>query len=347
MAAGLLGSSDYAVQITARGGTPVLGEMDWDSLAYTRVGNETGEASVTWLQGDVTVPAFLVDAEPWEHDLVLWRAAEPDAVFAGPIRSCSYKPGQVTVTAKDPTAWFERRRIGTDTTYDDVDLAHIFGAIAGEALAQDPSPNLQIIVVPCGFTGTRITRIVERALAADLMRELARSGVDWTAVGRTILIGGPGLTDALGDLVLIDEAVDNPALEKAGDATVTQQTIRWQAADDQAPMLTTVPSVGIGQLGLLEALDEEADIADATSAGAAAQGRLDLLDRNPRVVSCGLTSDAPATIAQLVPGRRVDFRLSTLPIAAEGVTRLLKLSVGVTQDAEAVKITTTPLGVTS
>lgn len=344
-----LGSSDYAVQITARGGSPVLGEMDWESISYSRSANETGEASVTWTQADVEIPAFLVEAEPWQHDLVIWRASEVGSgpVFAGPVRNCTYEPDGVTVSAKDGTAWFERRRIITDDTYPGVDLAYIFGKIAARALAQDPSPGLQIIVAPSGFYGTRVTRAAERAVAADLLRELSRSGVDWTVVGRQILIGGADLTDALGPLVLINEAVSSPQLTKAGDSTVTQQSIRWQTAASQLPMLTTVRSNEADRLGLLEVLDEEADIADATSAGAAAQARLDLVERNPRLVSCDLTNDAPTSISQLVPGRIVDFRLSILPELAQGRTRLRKMSVDADQSGETVSIETTPLGVVS
>lgn len=344
--AGRLGSSDYAAQITTRGGARVLGEMDWDTIAYGRNANETGEATVKWFQGDAQIPPFLIQAEPWEHDLVIWRHAEPDPVFAGPLRTVKYSSGGTTVTAKDGTTWFEKRRIHTDETYDNVDLAFIFGKIAGLALAQDPSPALQIITAPCGVVGTRITRAAEAAVAADLLRELSRSGVDWTAVGRRILIGGPSLTDPLGMLVLIDEAVLNPTLEKAGDVTVTKQTIRWQAPD-QTPMLKSVSSTQVALLGLLETLDEEPDIADSTSAGDAAQARLDLLSENPRVVGSVLTSDAPTTVNQLVPGRIVDFRLSTLPELAIGETRLQKVAVSVSQESEAVTITTTPIGVSA
>lgn len=344
--AGRLGVGEYVAQITGRGGAPVYGEMPWDTVNYTRPANETGEATVRWFAGDVTVPAFVVDAEPWEHDLTIWRVSEPDPVFGGPLRTCTYDDGAVAVAAKDGTAWFERRRIYADTTYDDVDLAYIFGKIGAEALAPDPSPGLTLIVGPCGFVGTRVTRAAERALAADLMRELARSGVDWTVVGRNILIGGADLAAGLGDLVLVDEAVDKARLTKAGDSTVTQQTIRWQTPVTQAPMLVTVPSaLGVARYGILEALDEEPDIADATSAGAAAQGRLDLLSANPRIIACSLTSDAPATVNQLVPGRRVDFRVSSLPTSATGVSRLQKVSVAATQTGETVTLETTPLGV--
>ncbi len=343
-AAGRLGSSDYAAQITTRGGGSVLGEMEWDTIAYSRGANETGDAAVKWFQGDAQVPPFLIQAEPWEHDLVLWRHDEPEPVFAGPLRTVKYASGETTVTAKDGTTWFEKRRIHTDQTYVNVDLSFIFGKIAGDALAQDPSPALTIITAPCGVVGTRITRAAEAAVAADLLRELSRSGVDWTAVGRRILIGGPALTDPLGVLILIDEAVLNPSLEKAGDVTVTTQTMRWQAPN-QEPMLKTVASPQVAVFGLLETVDEEPDIADESSAGDAAQARLDLLSQNPRVVACALTADAPTTINQLVPGRLVDFRLSTLPELAVGQTRLQKLNVTVSQNAEAVTLTTTPIGV--
>lgn len=343
-AAGLLGTSDYVLQITTRGGGSVRGEMAWDSIDYGRIIDDTADATATWFQGDATIPAFLIETEPWTHDLVVWRTTETEPVFAGPVRTCTYESGKVTIAARDVTAWFDRRLIHTDNTFDNIDLAFIFGKIAALALEPDPSPNIQIITAPSGFIGSRVTRAVEAARAADLLRELGRSGVDWTVIGRRLLVGGPGLADGLGALVLIDEAVKDPKLTKAGESAVTQQTIRWQTAA-QMPMLTTVASIEADTFGLLEDLAEETDIADATSAGAAAQARLDLASTNPRVVNVDLTADAPTTVNQLIPGRRVAFRLSTLPEEVVGETRLQKLLVNVTQEAEKVTLETTPLGV--
>ena len=170
--AGLLGTANYEVQITTRGGGQKLGVMDWDSIGYSRPLDNTGDASAKWFAGDAAFPNFLWDVEPWKHDLVLLRAGEPDPVFVGPVRNVVYEDGEVQITAKDPTAWFEKRRIYTDTEYNDVNLAYIYGRLCAEALSRDPSPNLQIITAPCGLLGTRVTRAAERALAADLLREL-------------------------------------------------------------------------------------------------------------------------------------------------------------------------------
>lgn len=344
MTAGLLGTSDYVAQITESGGGKALGEMPWTTIGYGRNANATSEATVTWLQGDARIPAFLIEAEPWQHDLVIWRVREPEPVFAGPIRTCSYKK-QVQIKARDVTAWLEKRHIRSDTEYPDVDLAYIFAKIGAEAMSEDPTPGLDFIAAACGIRGTRVTRAAEAARAADLLRELARSGVDWTVVGRQVLIGGAGLTDPLGTLKLIDEHVIDPGLEKAGESTVTRQIIRWQTANSQAPMLTTVTAPEADTIGLLEDLDEEGDIADATSAGAAAAARLDLRANNPRAVDATLTSQAPTTVNQLIPGRRVDYRVSNLAVMAVGVTRLQKVRVNVTQNGEAVSLDTTPLGV--
>ena len=139
--------------------------------------------------------------------------------------------------------------------------------------------------------------------------------------------------------------MQNPKLTKAGDSTVTEQHIRWQTAANQTPMLTSVDSAEVDTIGLLEALDEELNIADATTAGAAAQARLDLLSKTPRVVTTALTGDAPTTVNQLVPGRRVEFRVTTLPYRALGTTRLQKVAVSVGQTGETVTVDTTPLGV--
>jgi hypothetical protein len=342
---GLLGTSDYAAQITTRGGGKVLGDVDWETVSYNRISGDTADATVRWCQPDAQVPAFMAETEPWEHDLVIWRTAEPDPVFAGPVRTCTYEEGVVTIVAKDPTAWFERRNNHTDVTYTDRDLAEIYGKIAASLLAQDPSPAIAIITSPCGVTGTRVLRAAESARGADLLRELARSGVDWTAIGRRVLIGGSTLAAGLGTLVLIDDAVASPRLVKAGDNTATRETLRWQTAD-QTPMLTTVPSRQERILGLLEELVEEPDIADASSASVAAQARLDLFDHNPRVLTCDLTADAPAAVNELIPTRLVDSRVTTLPAVAAGVFRLRRVDVTVDQDKETVSLQATPVGAT-
>lgn len=325
----------------------MLAELPWSTLGMSRIANETGAGALTFSAEDAKVPAVFADIEPWAHDLVLYRIDEHEPVFAGPVRTVTYRSGLVSLTAKDVTSWLERRRIFSNTTYPNVDLAYIWAAIAGEAMEQDSSPNPQIVVGPCGVVGTRITRTTERALAADLLRELSRSGVDWTTVARKILVGGSDLTDSFGALLLIDEHVDDPVLTKAGDVTTTQQSIRWQAEDDQEPMITTVRAISANTLGLLEDLDEEADIADSTSAGAAAQARLDLRSRNPRVVTAGLDPDAPTTVARLVPGRIVDWRVSTLPVMTPTRTRLVSMAAKVDQDSEVITVETTPVGATN
>lgn len=339
----MLGESDYAVQIVDRAGR-VLGEMPWDSINWGRVADDTADASASWTAPDtpdpVQIPAWVADVEPWEHTLVVWRTIEPDPVFVGPVRTCVYTPGSVAVTAKDPTSWFEHRRNYDDETFTDIDLAYIFGRVAQAADAQDPT-GIQIIARACGITGTRVLRAAERALTMDLLRELARSGVDWTVAGKELLIGGPDLAASLGTLVLIDEACSKPQLTKAGDATVTRETVRWQTAD-QKPMLTSVDSPDARRF-LLESVDEEPDIADAASAVAHARGVLELAS-NPRQMTCDLTADAPTTCAQLVPGRITDFRLSTLPIATDGLQRLQTVAVSVSHQSETVTVTTTPVG---
>lgn len=145
---------------------------------------------------------------PWSHEIIIYRDGEP--VWTGPIFSFdeTVTPDENTdfmqLNARDHLAWLDRRVIhtklpfGGTVPFDLVDIARFiildaFGTrdnIGITAANLPPYP-------PSGRKGNRSTRPRE-ARAGDELREVARGGIDFTCVGRTIIVKGVRRDPAIG-----------------------------------------------------------------------------------------------------------------------------------------------------
>jgi hypothetical protein len=133
---------------------------------------------------------------PWAHEISIYRDGE--LVWQGPIFSVdeTVMPDQTTdhiqITARDFLGWLDRRAIHSDIMMNDhdYDLVDIAKRIVIDAFTPDDMGVLQYLTtIPSVKTGTHTVRKWE-ARASDELREIARGGLDYTSVGRTILIRG-------------------------------------------------------------------------------------------------------------------------------------------------------------
>jgi hypothetical protein len=132
---------------------------------------------------------------PWAHELVIYRDGE--LVWQGPIFSIdrTIMPDRtidhVQITARDFIAWLDRRVIHEDLWLNDhtYELTYIAQRVVEDAFAPDDPGVLQYLtVLPSpNKMGTRTVRQWE-ARSGDELRDIARAGLDFTCVGRAILI---------------------------------------------------------------------------------------------------------------------------------------------------------------
>jgi len=249
--------------------------------------------------------------QDWATEIVVYRGGR-DA-WAGPVTGIEFAYGEVSVEAADLSAWWDRRTL-PDLVFAGVDLADIFAGVNDAAMAPDPSPNIVVAPTPTGILGTRSYRDDQDTYAADALNELAETGVDWTAFGRTILVGGEEVPTQPFVTLLDDHFTEPPFVDVEGNSRANKVIVRGKGVRAVAEDLQHQAFYG-----LLVRVYREPQIEDLASCQAAADSRLELL-RNPTFVdtptSARLKTTAPVLLEQLIPGTRfrIDARATCRPV---------------------------------
>ena len=323
----MLGAGVYRAFIQTRGGGDQLAELTWGSLSFGRRLDDVSEASVAVPAGSISgrCCSVLEIVRAWQHELAIWR--DDDEVWVGVVGKPKYTGAGVVLPARDLFQWFARRLLPFDRSYIDTDLGEIFAQYVEDALSRDTSPNITVETVSAtGVSGSRQVLASQYRRADDELRELARSGIDWTMVGRTLRVGGEEVpTGEL--LMLTTDSFDDPEIEPDGLETATEVTVVGSRSDDP-----DVPIVGVyggpdGDLGLVQIVEQESSIEDDASAEAAARTRWEMLHEVPEYVRGALSPFAPVSFDQLVPGARVELRVRAGCHSAIGAARLQALAV--------------------
>ena len=346
-----LGCGDYRVAVLTRGDLtrPVV-EVPWNTIEWGRVLDETSEATVT--AGGGCCDALLAAAvRPWSHQLAIYRGADgavPRRVWSGPL--VALRDGDaLTFVARDLSAWFDRRRVHTDQIHVAADLATIFEAIWDDALDPDPIEGFTLDIAPAGVDGDREVLADQYRMAGDELRELGRTGLDWTVIDRVHHVG-PEEIDTPPIASLIDEHLAEPpeaTIDGAGQAN--DWVVTGSGGGAEGAEVFGTASATPGPEGLLEAVASEPAILDDTSALAAADNRLARSAAPLRFVrDLQLLDTAPVPIDRLVPGARVRVALENRCIPVRAVLRLTGVRVSVRPTDRGVQETVTldvePLG---
>lgn len=345
-----LGCGAWEAVVTKRGGTPRVGALQWQQITMGRVLDEISNAGVSVGIGgfeDDECCYVLRNLGAYEHELALVRDGAD--VWNGPVMEPTFRRDQASVPARDLMHWFERRVLEYDRTFTDTETADIFLQFATDALSRDPSPNIQIIPAATGITGTRQVLASEVRRAADEMRELSRTSLDFTAIGRTIRVGGkviPGTST----LSLSTEDFIDPELKPLGLQAASEWfVIGANSGQSGVPILGRYGEIR-EDIGLVQQVAHESSILDQTSADAAAQTRHAASFDVPNSLSGKLRAEAPIDFADLVPGTLFDIRCEVGCRTIEEEMRLARVDVTVSASDEGISETITvefiPIGTT-
>lgn len=307
-------STDYQVLVTNRCGTSTVCELDNISeLTWGRVLDDTSEAIIVMdLSGDGesgTCCDCVGNVRSWIHSVVVLRDGE--LVWGpGPVTNVLYKREQVAITARDVSAWMDVRKVHTDMDFLEEDTLLVAQTLIEDAMRPDD---------PCGIAqGTyvqpsAIPIIIDREYtsedpseyAGDAFRELARTTLDYTVLGSSILLGAPLIFGPYATLKDEDFLVDIE-VEERGLETATH----WTVQSDLALGVAGGPDT---YYGLLEQIVEEAAIDDDDQAAEVATNRLMASNPAPLYVNvpdeARLSPDAPVCMEQLVPGTLVNVNI--------------------------------------
>lgn len=346
---GTLGCGSHRAFIQTRGGSSVLVELPWETLSYSRKLDEISDASVSIGQAgfsDEECCWALSTLQAWEHELSIWR--DDEEVWVGVVGDPTYTNNGTTIPARDLFAWFERRFLPADRTFRATDLGTIFSTLAGDVLAVENSMTITVNVSGVGVIGDRDVFSADRPRAADTLRELTRSAIDWTMLLRELKGGGEEVpTGDLGTFIN-DNLIDASLVIRGSLAATSVAVIGSSSGTAHNPIVGTA-GVGVdADLGLVQSAFSESEILDANSASYAAEAHYEQLRIPPLYLDATLDPDTGVDFGNLVPGARVDVVADVGCKAVNQSFRLLAVSVsGNVSDqgeTEIVKVTLVPEG---
>jgi hypothetical protein len=326
-----------------RGGTGFVGQLFADSLTFTRVVDNTSQATVSIASRIPECEAVLAIAHPWKHELEIIRNGR--SVWAGPVTDVSIGDRSFNLVARDLTQWFWRRTLPFDRDLE-LDLALIFKQFVDDAMSQDPSPNVNVDPTPIGVVGRRSVLASQYRICGTEIQELATTGLDFTALSRDILLGGIEVPVGIIPAFHTEHA-ELATVYRSGLQTSNQAIVIGQGAgSDGSPIVGIAgPNVGdIDEQGLLQRFFAETTIQDRRTAQLAAQTRYDLLNATPEYVTFNPAPNAPVAFNDLVPGAVGALYLKAGPVDIVGEYRLRDMNVSATPEAEIITVTYEPLG---
>ncbi|MFI9591233.1 hypothetical protein [Nonomuraea sp. NPDC052265] len=332
----------YTVAIADRTGGREYGTVEASALDWSRILDDTSEANITVPYRGEECCELLGNTRTWCNSLTIYR--DQKRVWEGPITRIAHRGDDTMIAARDVTQWLFRRKIRELLDYtgtNAADLAMIARILIEHGFEpDDPNVLAYLWVTASGIIGER-KYAANSGYVLDHLRELARTGVDFTVLGRRIILTGegplgrlPGLTDEhfVGPLSVIEDGL----------AAITHATVIGKGVMAEAG--------GTGTCGLLEFIATEEEIQDAASAKAEANALVAAGDPAPVFLEIPddsqLAPEAPIGIQDLIPGVTVPVTSTATcrTIAAE--LRLLRVRVTFTEaDGEKVGITLAPLGV--
>jgi hypothetical protein len=334
-----LGCPDqYTVEARVRGGARVVGRLtDVQNVKWSRVLTGTSEASVVVVPRAAACQELLDRAEGWAYELAVWRGDE--MVWCGPLIDKDDSGTDVTLTARDVTAWLPRRLVhdGYDTTLSDdgMDLAVVALRVLVDAFEpDDPDVIRHVSVVEAGV------RINDRAVEAETVMadaelgDLVKLGLDWTVVGRRIVVFSNRRPLSRIPALGAAHFTGTLPVRVAGGDVVTRCVVQGGGVRGVAGGVHPV-------YGLLEKLDMQTAVGDDDDAAHAARAALYTPNMLVAGGDLGLTALAPVSIADLVPGVQctVAGRGAAVTVATDML--LTKVAVEWTGSGEAVGVTFT------
>lgn len=353
MARGRLGCGEYALFIRGRCGDKQRGALGtFQSLEWGRLQDDTSlaevEIALAGEAGDACCE-LMSNVRTWHDNLAIFRNPG-DLVWEGPLTWIETGRSTLKLRAHDVTAWLDERWVfpGIDHSIDSgdgpKDLTQIAREVILPALARD-DPCVETSFTDSGIRGERKIEAYSQ-YAGDALRDLARTGIDFTALGRRIYVGlTTGLPQVLG-VLREDHFLTDVTIVEDGLATGN----RWGVEGKDAAIRGFFGD-GDDYYGLHEKLAKEDSILDADSARVSAFQRWSETRRPPTYVvvppNAQLSPEAPVEIGALVPGTLVNLDVASGCRQVQATQRLNSLTVHADAEGESVQLTLSPIGATT
>lgn len=347
-----LGCGEYQCFITRRGGGPVVLEVAFTQITGQLVLNNAGQVTVTVpTSSDSSASAcceVFNETLPWRDEILIYRGN--DIAFVGPIVNLETSGNSGTIIAQDLFYWTERRFL-EHNLHSWGDDSETFRRLFEAAIAPDPSPNIRLITHPTGVASINDYKGTDFHRIADLLRELARTSLDFTTIGRTVYAGGEEVftpqSRPFTPLLLHDDGVASKTITKDGLQFATDIVV-FAGSADHTGKSRTVPLIGRArreseEFGLVQQVATELLLASLDAVNNNAVSRLNSMQPAPLRVKATLSPEADFEFKDLIPGRRIDSRLSGC-IDVMDTMRLTTVSFRAGAGVETIEIDVVPLG---
>ncbi|WP_326768682.1 hypothetical protein OG978_32830 [Streptomyces sp. NBC_01591] len=334
----MAGCASHTAQITDRDGSIVAGTDILLSVEWSRVLDDISEAQVV-VAPDAECCAALSRVRTWRHKLAIYRGTVP--VWEGPISSSvEWTVDGAVISAVDILGWLDRRSPHTTQEFVDHELAEVAQWLVDDGFAPHDPGHAVTIVAPSRIRGRRSYQ-ADVGQTGDHLRDLAATGIDFTALGSRILILPEDHSARLASLSDADFA-DELVVVEDGLALAT----RWVVHGKDG-----VKGVAGGvhpYYGLIERVVEETSILDDASAEAAARSRLAASCPAPVFLDsqeATLSPDAGLDVPALVPGWCVDVTTTQTCRTISQALKIATVKVKEDSDSETISLQLTPAGV--
>lgn len=340
----VLGCGTPSAYLTEVGGRNRLAVLNLASISYSRRLSDISDCRIELAaEQDDRCMSRLSNLRAWRYEVSVFR--DSDEVWVGPLVEPTYVYDGMSLGARDLFNWFERRVHPVDRALT-ADLSAIFAQYMTDAMLNDSSPNITFNINPIGVTGTRAVQALQYPRVADSLRELSRSGVDFTTIGREVSVFPEVADDPI--LNLTEDIFEVDSVRLAGLDMGNQITILGaQPAGVTTPLVGQAGGVDVP---LVQQVYTDPTILDIPSATSAAEKRWVLLHEAPVSVTGRLLENASIDFNSLIPGKRMRLRQQVGFRTFDEVLRLTAVDVDVkvsdSDVTETVKLSLAPPGVT-
>lgn len=315
---GAVGCSTTTYTVTDRDGPVVSASGLLLNVEYNRLLNDSSTAvAVIGVQGSECCRE-LGNLRSWRHQLNLYRGGT--FMWSGFITNIDWQYDRAVITAVDLIGLLDRRVPHQALAFTDTDITEIARQLVDDGLAPDDPGHTTTVIGAAGVVGGR-TYEKNVGQTADHLRDLADTGLDFTALGGNVVI----LPDDFGDVVgrlTDDDLPQGVTVTEDGASLGTRQIV---AGSQAGTPVGTAGGVN-DYYGLLEIYSEQTTLADQASADAAAAAKLKSSLGVPVYIdtqNVTLSPTAPIDVARLVPGWCVDISTSS---TCRTITQRLKIT---------------------
>lgn len=345
-----LGCGEWHLMLEDSEGQTVA-EIPWNTFAFGRVLRDMSQCYVS-LAGTGCCE-FINEVMPWVHQITIYRDDDPQPAWNGPVISTNFSHDSGRIDARDTFYWLERRVLPHNRDFAHKDASSVvFKVLAEDAFASDPVYGVYIHAVDSGVLVSRQYFKRDFIYAADALRELARSSMEFTVRGREIFAGG--LAEAFEPLLITDADVRQAAVARYGTQFMTEAIVMGKSYQNDYRGREIKP-YGRAQSGrsrwpLVQQVFTESEIKDKLSLVTNAERRVKHSQPAPLTLSATLQPEANMRFKDLIPGRWADVRLEEKAGCKLPIQMLLMNSVSVNVNAaedgvnEAVTTTYIPTG---